>query len=133
MLWTNTSAGRDQLRSAALPPSRLEVEHDGALVAVEVGEDGAEARRRERRHGAHAVALGRLDLDDLGAEVAQDLRAVGAEDDRGQVEDAQAFEQGDHAGPPGEDRAGERRPAVARAIPDRLQSGRAGAPRSAHR
>ena len=83
-----------------------------------------------RRHRAHAVALRRLDLDDLGAEVAQDLGGVGAEDDRGQVENAQAFEQGDHAGPPGgEDRAGERRPAVARAIPDRLPSRRAQAHR----
>src|SRR5262249_21170222 len=47
-------------------------------------------------HRAHAVPLGGLDFYDLGAEVAEDLSGVGSEDDRREIEDAQAFEEGDH-------------------------------------
>ena len=91
--------GGDQLHERRLAGLGLEVEHDRALVAVAVGKDGGEAGCRLRRQGTHAVALRRLDLDDLGAKIPQDLRGVGAEDDGGEVEDAQAFEQGDHGGP----------------------------------
>src|SRR5262249_54437465 len=73
-----------------------EVEDDRALVAVVVGKDGADLANLDRCHRAHAVPLGGLDFYDLGAEVAEDLSGVGSEDDRREIEDAQAFEEGAH-------------------------------------
>ena len=51
----------------------LQVEHDALLVAVDVEEIGGHARIPRRADAAHHLALGRLDLDDFGAEVAEDL------------------------------------------------------------
>ena len=90
---------RDELSQRRLAGLGLQVEHDGAFVAVEVGEDGREAGRRQRGNGAHAVALRRLDLDHLGAEIAQDLRAIGPQDYSSKIQDAQTFEERDHTGP----------------------------------
>ena len=84
--------------SAALPASVLRSSTTERLLRLKLAKMAEMPGCRQRRHGAHAVALGRLHLDHLGAEIAQDLRAVGAQDDGGQIEDAQAFEQGDHAG-----------------------------------
>ena len=67
----------------------LEVEHDATLVAVDAGEEAAEVdtvrptlarpleSRWERRYPTRSVAAGRLDFDDVGAEVAQQRRSVG--------------------------------------------------------
>jgi len=40
---------------------------------------------------AHAVALRRPDLGDVGAQIAGDLRSVGAKDDGGRIEDASPY------------------------------------------
>ena len=100
MLCTKASAVGISFISAALPASVLRSSTTERLLRLKLAKMARDARRRHRgRHGAHAVALRRLDLDDLGAQVAQDLRGVGAEDDGGEVENAQAFEQGDHEEP----------------------------------
>src|SRR5258708_7268705 len=64
---------------AALPPRlRLQVHRQALLVAVHAEEDGA-LPVAERRPAAGFVAdLGRFNLDDLGAEVAEILGAEGA-------------------------------------------------------
>ena len=78
--------GHDRL---ALGPAQ--VDDDERLVAED-------ARRVERlavealAHGAHRVALGGLDLDDLGAEVGEQAPAEGAGHGRAQLEDAVAGE-----------------------------------------
>jgi len=54
---------------------------------------GAHARRhRFAVHDAHEVARFRLHLDDVGAVFGEDLRGERADHDRGQVDDAHAFE-----------------------------------------
>jgi hypothetical protein len=67
----------------------LEVEHHAALAGVELAEvaAGAVAQRRAR---AHHVTFRRLDLDDVGAEIGQQARAVRPGDGGGEVEDPQA-------------------------------------------
>ena len=44
------------------------------------------------------VALGRLDLDHVSAEIAEDLRGERAEHDRGGIEDANTVERTGHDG-----------------------------------
>src|SRR6478672_5948400 len=75
-----------------------EVDPDAALVAVDrevVGRGpravGVAADPR-RPPTARRVALGRLELDHVGAEVAQEHRAVRPGEDRRAVDDAQAGE-----------------------------------------
>ena len=64
---------------------------DAALVAVGAEKDGAEARRRKWRPAARFVALADgLDLDDVGAEIAEILGAQRTRQDFRQVEDADA-------------------------------------------
>ena len=67
----------------------LEVDGEAALVPVDGEEVGADAVCRPRwAPGAQIVARARpLDLDDVGAEVAQDHRSEGARKDPRQVED----------------------------------------------
>ena len=67
----------------------LEVEHNALLAGVELAELAAGAIT-QRRPRAHHVALGRLDFDDLGAEVGEQPRAVRAGDRRREIEDPQA-------------------------------------------
>src|SRR6266850_1255506 len=66
----------------------LQVERDRALVAVGIEEDRAHARIPEWPGVADDIALERLDLDYLCAEVAEDLGRVRPHDDRGQIENA---------------------------------------------
>ena len=67
---------------------RIGVERQALLVAVEVAEEaGAEAAQLAR-----AVAVDRLDLDHLGAEIGQDHAAGRSEDGVGEFDDADAFE-----------------------------------------
>ena len=71
------------------------VEADVALARVllhEVARQAVDARVGEPGH----VAVGRLDLDDLGPEVAQHPRAMGATEHAGEIEHAHA---GERAGP----------------------------------
>ena len=77
---------------------RLEVEHEAALVAVEAGVIAAEGALGvvvgEGAGEAGHLAAGRLDLDDVGAEVGEEHRAVGAGEGLGEVEDADAWRGG---------------------------------------
>ena len=77
----------------------LQVEPEAALVAVdrEVVGGGPASRRSSLAHPRRApaagrVALGRLDLDDVGAEVGQEHRRVRPGEDRRAVDDADARE-----------------------------------------
>src|SRR5262249_47484623 len=63
----------------------LEVEAHAVLVAVDTEERAALPRERGRVV-AQVVALGRLDLDDLGAEIPKERATVGSGDVTAQVE-----------------------------------------------
>ena len=76
----------------------LEVDHDAALVAVERDEIDAVGTDEMRLHGARQIALRRLQLDDLGAEIAQHLRAIRPRQDLRHVEDEQALQERAQAG-----------------------------------
>src|SRR5262249_21183297 len=92
-------AGARELRDQRLALGVVEVDADAALVAVE-----REERRRapgpgRRRPGARVVAGARaFDLDHVGAEIAEDLRAVRACDVLREVEHAPAREDFLHRG-----------------------------------
>ena len=68
----------------------LQVERDGFLVPVDREEVGRRAVRRSGRDPAPAVVAdpGLLDLDDLGAVVAEDLSRERARDDTGEIDHA---------------------------------------------
>src|SRR5213078_146194 len=66
------------------PLGALQIEHQRALAAVPA--DEAEGRHAER------IAVGRLDLEHLGAEVGEQHGAEGAGDEARQVEDTDALE-----------------------------------------
>ena len=94
-------AGLDQPAQRLLGFLLAQVEQHRALVAVDGHEDGAEVVRRAlgRMAGpAHDVAAPaapparELDLDHIGAEVAQHLGRIGPEDHGGHVEDAHALQ-----------------------------------------
>ena len=67
-----------------------EVEPDRALVAVDADEIGRVLLVERRAPVAHLVAGRRLDLDDVGAVVGEDLRAIGAAEHARQIDHAQA-------------------------------------------
>jgi hypothetical protein len=83
-----------------LPLGRGHVDRDRALVAVAGGEVaglvGVVAVRvldERRAPGARVVAhAGALDLDDVGTQVREDLRAPRAREHAGQIEDLDAVE-----------------------------------------
>ena len=87
--------GGDQLHERRLPASRFRSRTIERLLRLLCEDDAAAGAR-----GAWAdiVALRRLDLDHLGAQVAQDLRRVGPEHDGGQVDNAEALRGGITAG-----------------------------------
>src|SRR6266850_758424 len=76
----------------------LQVERDRTLVAVGIEEDRAHARIPEGPGVADDIALERLDLDYLRAEIAEDLGRVRAHDDRGEVQDADPMQRTAHSG-----------------------------------
>ena len=86
--------GLDQLQEHLPVLVGGEVEHDGALVAVAVGETAAVepfvVLGQERRGEAGQLALRRLDLDDVGPEVGQHHRRVRPGCGMGHVDDADA-------------------------------------------
>ena len=88
--------GGDQPPQYLLAGFLLQIDGERALVAVVVDEDGADAGCALRRDRPVHVAVDGLDLDDLGAQIAEDLRGEGTEDDGGDVDDAQAGEEGIH-------------------------------------
>ena len=67
---------------------RIGVEREALLVAIEVAEEAA----AEAAQLARAIAVDRLDLDHLGAEIGQDHAAGRPEDGVGELDDADAFE-----------------------------------------
>ena len=67
MLWCTMSARSTSSSAISTPRSVLRFERDVALAAL--------AAEERLAHEAHAVAGDRLDLDDVGAEVADDHRA----------------------------------------------------------
>ena len=78
----------------------FQVDGDGAFVAVDAHEGRAHGGGAAGTRGAIEIALGRLDLDHVGAEIAQDLGGIGAEHDRGEIDDLEAFEKVIHRGLP---------------------------------
>jgi hypothetical protein len=69
----------------------LQIDHDVALVAVEA-EIGTALRPALRAEVAALVAVVRFDADHVGAEVAEQRRAVGTGQHRGDIEHAQPLE-----------------------------------------
>jgi hypothetical protein len=80
----------------------FQVQRQAALAGVELAEIGAVTLSRgvgaQRVPQAHVVALGRLDLDDVGPQVGKQARAVGAGKHDGEVEHAHAGERPGAAG-----------------------------------
>ena len=74
----------------------FEVEHDAALAAVDGGVESAAVGvgliAVERAREANRIAAGRLDADHLGAELGEQLRAVGDRTPGRDLNDAQALE-----------------------------------------
>ncbi len=87
---TTTSAFFTMRKKRREPLLRLQVQRDGALVAVQVLEVRTLARTARRLSGHQ---LGRLlDLDDIGAPVGELAHAGRPRPDLGQVENGKAFE-----------------------------------------
>ena len=84
--------GVDQLEQRFAPRRLLQVEHDALLAAVDAEKDRAHSVFVARACAARRVAVGRFDLDHLGAVFGQDLARVRPEHDSAQVEDADAVE-----------------------------------------
>ncbi len=82
--------GVDQRQQRFACGRLFQVEHHAALVAVGRQEDRGAAMVQCRPGPAGGVALRGFDLDHVGAVVRQDLRAVGPEDHRGEIDDADA-------------------------------------------
>ena len=73
---------------SAAPALLLHVEDHRTLVAAHLQMQMAHPRTLHRSGAAHDVAVGRLDLDDVGAVVGEDLRRVRTHDDGRQIDDA---------------------------------------------
>src|SRR5581483_2874288 len=91
----------EEVRALYQPPEHfkptwiVKVEHDRALVAVDHREGGRDAAPRPA-HRAGKIAGRRLDLDHVGALVAEDHRAHRARQILGQVDDANSAERSCH-------------------------------------
>src|SRR5690606_3369579 len=70
------------------PFRRAQVQHDAAFAAVEIGEHAAAPLGLAGADIAGGVAVRAFHLDHVGAQIGQDLGAVGPHQDRGQVKDA---------------------------------------------
>src|SRR4029077_451543 len=68
------------------------VDGHAALVAVQAPEDGALAAGMPHVHAREVAGAGALDLDDVGAEVAQHLRRARPHLDLREVEDGDSLE-----------------------------------------
>src|SRR5881275_2051549 len=77
----------------------LQIEADGALVAVVVEKRGGKAAAPVAAGAGVVAALGRFDLDHVGALVAEDHRRQRPGDIRGQVYDPIAIQRTRHASP----------------------------------
>ena len=95
-LFSTTRRPRAQRAREVAVGRVLEVERDRLLAAVDRSEVLAVAAVH-RRPLAHRVALGRLDLDDLGAEVGEQHAAERAGGDLAELDDLEARERGAEA------------------------------------
>src|SRR5690606_38417137 len=80
----------DQRKQRLARGGLFKVQHKTALVSIDTKKYGGQPRVEGRACMARGVAAGRFDLDDIGAVVSQYLRRIRAENDRCQVEDADA-------------------------------------------
>ncbi len=87
-----------KLRARLQPVGRLEVGDDGALPAVQRDEVAADAGR-DGHDVAVAVPGGRLDLDDVGAEICEEHAAERPGDVLRVLDDAHAFKRERHPSP----------------------------------
>jgi hypothetical protein len=71
-----------------LAAGRLQVQRDAALAPVDREEEGRVLRAGHGRHAAREVAAKSLHLDDLGAELREELAREGAAEHPAQVQDA---------------------------------------------
>src|SRR3546814_5316302 len=90
--WSSDVCSSDLLQAGLAAGFGLQVQHDRALVAVQVQVQVAHAGVAHGPHRAHVVAGGGFDLDHVGPQVAQYLRGIGPHDDRAQVQDARTEE-----------------------------------------
>src|SRR6185503_12033973 len=75
-----------------------QIEHDAALVAVEAAIDRVlQTRRVGIRRAREIAGAGTLDLDDVGAVVAEHLRGARPHHHLGEIDDPDAFERQRHA------------------------------------
>ena len=70
----------------------LEIDHDAALVAVEVEEGGGHAALERAAEEAGRIALGWFDFDHVGAEVTEHHRAKRSRHNLGEIQDAKPNE-----------------------------------------
>ena len=89
--------GLGQLEQRLAAGVLLEVEHDRALGAIAAEIEGRHARIARRPEHARGVAFGRLDLDHVGAEIAELLRRPRAQHDRGAVENSHSGQRTRHS------------------------------------
>ena len=83
----------DQVGENLLPRGYRHVERQRTFVTVDAKEIDGVAGEKGRPPGAGVVAgFGRLDLDHIGAHVAEDHGAKGTCQDAGQIDDAQSGE-----------------------------------------
>ena len=91
MASTTASASRDELEERLAALVGAQVEHDAALAPADVEEQQRDALDDRPRHPAAVVALRRLDLDDVGAEVGE-VRGEVARAEHRHLDDAQTGE-----------------------------------------
>jgi len=80
----------DQPQEEGVALRLLEVDGDAALVGVEEQEEHRVEAGHLRPVAPRLLAAGRLDLDDVGAEPAQELGAGGARLELGEIQDPDA-------------------------------------------
>ena len=73
--------GGEQPVERGLARSGFQIEHQPALAAVAAEEQRRHAGLQPRAGLAGGVALGCLQLDDIGTKIGEPLRAIGPEDD----------------------------------------------------
>src|SRR3989441_512082 len=103
--WSGPEVVQDDVGGRREPEQRaarggvLAVRDQAALVPVAGEVERRHAGVSGRPEAARRVAFGGLDLDDVGAQVAEGLRGPGAEHDGRDVEDADAYERSGHVAP----------------------------------
>ena len=89
-------SGLGELEQRLAPALLLEVEHDRTLGAIAAKIERGHAGMTRRSHLTRRIAFRRLDLDHVGAEIAQLLRGPRPEHDRGAVDDTKSSQRARH-------------------------------------